>query len=248
MSKFCGNCGAELNDDATFCGNCGWKSGDATKNEIKDAEDAPVQAADQASAETAPSDGKNPDKKKTAILIGGIAIVVIAAIVGFILLIGAIFGGGGAQGALNNYASAMQKPNTNNVKKIYPDEYWEAIVDAEGSEYNDEDEAIEDFVDNLTDAIEFMEEDYGDNIRISIKIDKERDAKASILNDVKDTLKDRYDIAKKDVKKMVKLDCTVTIKGSEDEDELSAEGYAIQIRNNWYIISEYGSLGSFDLD
>ena len=243
MSKFCGNCGAELGDDATICVNCGWKSEAVAETETINAETAP----EQSSSESSPADdGKKPDKKKTAILIGGIAVVVIAAIVGFILLIGAIFGGGGAQGALNNYDEVMKNPTTKNVEKLAPEKYWESFVEDDDSNFNDVDEVHEYFVENLEDAIEYFEDEFGDNIRISFKIEKEKDVKSSTLDDAKDLLKDHYDIPKKDIKKMVKLEVLLKIKGSEDEDEEETTMYAIQIGNNWYVCSANGDLMSFN--
>ena len=66
------------------------------------------------------------------------------------------------------------------------------------------------------------------------------------MDDAKDLLKENYDIPKKDIKKMVKLDVVATIKGSEDEDEDETTMHAIQIGNNWYICSESGYLLSFN--
>ena len=70
----------------------------------------------------------------------------------------------------------------------------------------------------------------------------ERESK---LKSVKDYLKEQYGINKKDVTKMVELDVTMKIIGSEDEDEDDATFYAVCIKGQWYLCSESGSLLSF---
>ena len=67
MSKFCENCGAEINDDVTVCPNC---------NTAVGAEKVATEATNTASTTT----GSKADTKKLAIIGGGIAAAVIIII------------------------------------------------------------------------------------------------------------------------------------------------------------------------
>ena len=235
MSKFCGNCGAKLSDDDIFCGNCGSKSETVPQTVTEQA--APEQRSDK----PASAGGiKKLDKKKTILLISGIAVIAVAAIIGFILLITAIFGGSGAERALNNYASSIQKPTDENIERLVPKEYWEYMVRGEYSGYDDVDDAIEKFFDMRETLLEDYEEEYGDNIRVSYKIKTERDVTDSVLENVKIRMNREYDILRKDIKKMVRLKVLLTISGDEDELEYSSTMYAVLIRNDWYLTDESG--------
>lgn len=235
MGNFCKNCGSELKDEDIFCGNCGQKS-DAVSKEASTYANV---AFEQVSSESASADGgKKNYKKRTAILIGGIAVAA-AAIAGIILLFSSVFGGSGAQKALDNYAKALQNPTIKNAEKLAPDEYWNARAE---DDYNDADEVLEAHVEALKIMREPIEDICGDNVRISFKVEKEKDVEASTLNAAKDLLKEYYNIQKKDIKKMVELQIIIKIQGSEDEDERKCPSYAIQIGNNWYVCNRNGFL------
>lgn len=245
MSRFCSRCGSELRDGDIFCGNCGKKSEIIPEEKINiDKTEAGQRPAEQAFAEQPIDEISDPccnsDNKKTALLIGGIAIVIVAAIIGLILLVSAIFGVSGAEGALSNYLSVMQNPVAENIEKMASEEYWDYVLSDAYSHYEDVDEALEYGVDIYERALETYEDDYGDNIRFSFKTEKEKEVNPFLLDDVKDLMKYRYDISKKDIKKMVNFDVLITIKGDEDEYEYSRSLYAIQIRDDWYIINKRG--------
>lgn len=92
MSKFCGNCGAQLEDSTMFCGSCGAK-------QAAPAQQAPVQqpvqqAFVQPQAAVPAADGSiaadkkpmSPETKKTIMIVGLISLVAICLIVGGIMI------------------------------------------------------------------------------------------------------------------------------------------------------------------
>ena len=189
---------------------------------------------------------KKFDKKKTILLISGISGIAVAAIIGFILLITAIFGGSGAEGALDNYLSVMQNPTDENIEKMAPEEYWEYLVNGLYNNYEDADEALEYAVDIYEDSLKTYERDYGNNIRFIFKTNKEEEANESIFESAKDFMTYKYDISEKDIKKMVKFSVLITIKGDEDELWYSRDLYSIQVRDDWYIINKKGEFTGVD--
>ena len=60
------------------------------------------------------------------------------------------------------------------------------------------------------------------------------------LKTIQDNLKEKYDIAKKSVKKAYKLDLDVELKGKDDEDSNELTVYAVKIGGNWYLCNEDG--------
>ncbi len=102
MSKFCANCGAQLEDNASFCGACGAKQ-EAAQTSVQQAapvQQAPVQqepsqfaydplkAVDTVGSDgsIAPSNPMSPEQKKKIIIISAVvAAVIILAVVGVVI-------------------------------------------------------------------------------------------------------------------------------------------------------------------
>lgn len=141
MSIFCGNCGAELPDDAQFCTNCG-HSVPAKSAENENAETvntaagtdtaaAPTAAAPAANAESAsqpapaPSLTENAPNQKNKnlipIIIGGAA----AAVILIVIIVSVALSGSGYKKAVDNYFDVMFKGKADKIEKLCPSEYWE---------------------------------------------------------------------------------------------------------------------------
>ena len=103
---FCPKCGRELPDGSTFCPWCGAAStGVANVSQPKAADPAPVQtpapavpsvsATDYVAAPGAPKRSKKP------LILGGIAVVAVAAVVAIVLFATGVLGGGGTKSIPN---------------------------------------------------------------------------------------------------------------------------------------------------
>ena len=236
MSIFCGNCGAELPDDAQFCTNCGHsvpaKSAesegaetvnaavetDAAAEPTAAAPASPTDSASQpaaapSSAETAaaPSSAKTApvqnNKNLIPIIIGGAA----AAVLLIVLIVSISLGGGGYKKAINNYFDVMFRGKADKIEKLCPPKYWD-----------------------------WYEDEYGKNFKATYKITDKKELSDKKLKTIQDNLKERYDIAKKSVKKAYKLDLDVELKGKDDEDSNELTVYAVKIGGNWYLCNEDG--------
>lgn len=253
MSIFCGNCGAELPDDAQFCTNCGHsvpaKSAESEGTETVNAavetaaaveptaaapasptDSASQPAAAPSSAETAPVQN---NKNLIPIIIGGAA----AAVLLIVLIVSISLSGSGYKKAIDNYFDVMFKGKADKIEKLYPPEYLDWYED----EYNKElDDIKDDYEETREDALEYFEDEYGKNFKATYKITDKKELSDKKLKTIQDNLKERYDISKKSVKKAYKLDLDVELKGKDDEDSDELTVYAVKIGGNWYLCNEDG--------
>lgn len=233
MSKFCAICGEELQDDATFCAKCGNEQPAEQTNEAADnnMQDEPAGGIAGKVNEFV-AKVKNKDTKAIGILAGVAAVLVILLVVVF------VFGGSsGPEKALDNYIDVTFYGKVNKIEKLAPKAYWDYMEDEYDVKVSDIEEQYEDAFDMM---MELLEKEYGDDIKVKAKITDQDDVKKSVLDDMKDNLKEKYDIPKKSVKGALKLDVEMTIKGDDDDDTNDTTLYAINIDGDWYIVSKSG--------
>lgn len=211
MTKFCGNCGAAMDNDARICGNCGTYLGEVDNV-------------------TAPAVGRH--KKLLPVVIVAIVAVVVALAVSLLSVLGVV----GYKKAVNNVLDviARGKVTENKIEALAPKDVWEYFEDEEDL---DPDDAVDYFEEAAEDSADYLEEEYGDNWRVSYKIKDKDQIKDSKLKKIARTLHDKYDIKKSSVKKGFDLELEVKIKGSEDEDEDDLEFAVLKIGGKWYAIN-----------
>lgn len=240
MSKFCTNCGEELTDDAAACGKCGAHVEQPAAQSTEPCEAcASTQSASQANGFAGNVNAfvgkvKNKDKKAIGI-VGGVAAALILIIVLVICL-----GGGGPEGALDTYFDVLYKGKVSKVEKLAPPEFWEALEDKEDMDLDDAEEAMEEMSKTM---VRSLEDEYGDDIKVSYKITETDEAKKSELDEIKDLLKSSYDIPKKNVTEAVELEVEITVEGDDDEDTNEETFYAVKIDGDWYIYNLLSLLG-----
>lgn len=226
MSKFCQNCGAEMEEDAVFCTNCGTKEQqiETPSEEVSVETNAVNQFVDSAVEKVK----ANPK----LLAFGGAAVVAVLAIV---IILTTLFGGGYKK-AIDNFVDVSFKGKVNKIEKLAPKEYWEYLEEEEDF---DIDEAIEEYEDEFDDNIDELEDEYGKNIKVKYKITDKDKLSDKKIDKIAEALKDKYDIKKKSVKAGYEVDVELTIKGSEDDDENDATLTVIKIGGSWYIVSYY---------
>lgn len=252
MSKFCTNCGEALSDDAAFCVKCGTRVGEQSVQSAQEPSDSAsassscdtcesAQCEQKAPAETNGFAGKvnafvaklkNKDKKAIGIT-AGIVVVLILIVVLVICL-----GGGGPEKALDNYISVLYNGKVNKLEKLAPAEYWEYLEDESDVSMKDVEEQMEELNKTL---IRGLEDEYGDNIKVSYKILEKDDASSSDLDEMKDYIKSNYDIPKKSVTDAVELEVELTVRGDDDEETTESTFYAVKVDEDWYICSANGA-------
>ena len=214
MAKFCGNCGAEMADDARICGSCG------TLMEEVDVAPAPA-----------------TKKKLTPV----VAVAVVAAVAVLIACLLPAFGVVGYKKALKDYYNftCKGKISEKSLIALAPKDVWDAMEDSwdEDDMDFDMDEFAENYEEVFDDMKDYLDEEYGDNWRITYKVDSKKKIKDSKLKKIARALNDDYDIKKSSVKKGFDLKIEWEIKGSEDdEDGKIKDVAALKIDGKWYFV------------
>lgn len=236
MSKFCRQCGAQLEDDAVKCEACGM--------EIKPAEETVQQPVSQAETAAPGAENIGNANQNKSILkklsTKNIAIIAAAAVVVIIVLIVALTAGGGYKGAINNYIDVMIKGKVDKIEKLAPKEYWEYYEDEYDMDIDDVEKEAEDMVDLIKDM---LEDEYGDNVKVSYKITKEDKLTEKEISEIKEGVNDKYGIARKNVTEGYEVDLDMTVKGDDDEMTNETTVYVVKISGGWYITDTNGNLG-----
>ncbi len=226
MSKFCPKCGTQMNDNEVFCQKCGAKYEQAN---------APVANAPKQNNVVNDMIAKAKGSNKN-LLVGVVAVAVV--VIALIVLISSIFTSS-YKDPIDNMIDVMFEGKVKKIEKLAPKEYWKYMEEEFDTEL---DEIIEQAEESIEYMMEMYEEEYGKNIKVKYKITDKDTLSDKKLDDIKEGLKDNYDIAKKSVKKAYKLEVEMTIKGKDDEDTDESDMIVAQIGNGWYIVSESGEL------
>lgn len=211
MSKFCQNCGSEMQDQEVFCANCG------TQNDAAPAAD---------------------NKKKLFAIIGG-AVAIVLVLVLLVPMIFGGAQKAAAQKYLNAYYKGNVGSLKSLAPEEYW-EYVDDKLDLEVKDVKDDwkddwKDNLEDIVED-----EGFEESYGDKGKISYKYQDKREADKDVLKAVKKYLDSTYDIKEKDVKALYIVDFTYTYKGDKNKDVETGSVYVVQIKNKWYPVTSRG--------
>lgn len=207
MSKFCENCGAEMDDNQVVCPNCG------NGAEAKVEETASVET--EKTTTTSSSATSSNNLKKYGI-IGGIALGVIVILAIIINIVS-----NGWKKPIDNYFKGMEKANLKTYQKAYPDFY------------NDKMDLDQDDMDDMKDA---LEDKYGEKIKITYKITKSEKIKKDDLKKVQEYIQKVYDEdVKISAGKEVKV--KATIKGKEDDDTDTSKMYVYKIDGKWKLFN-----------
>ena len=151
MAKFCGNCGAQSEDNAVVCGNCG----------------APFAAAPANAPEAPAAPAANPvdkikDTMKNNNLVKYIVMGVAALLVVVLLFVGIGALAGGPEKTAKKYIKYILNEKFDKVEKLYPDYVLE--------QYDDADMDIEDMAEE---SYEYLDEYFDgdlDDCKVSVDI------------------------------------------------------------------------------
>lgn len=230
MSKFCGNCGAQLDDDAVVCSNCGCNIAPAATPASAETENATP--GENAVAAIKAGTGKFFDKVKTDSNFRNIVIGIAAGFVALIVLIVVLVSvfGGGYKRAIDNYIDATFYGDYSAYKANIPDAMWDSLK--ESGDALDK----EDYKEQYKMFKEYFEDQYGKNISVDYKVTDEDELDEDDLDDLRDELKSDYGIAKKSVTKAYELEVEFTIEGDDDEDSNEEIITVVKIDGDWYVI------------
>ncbi len=228
MSKFCGNCGTQLPDDANVCGNCG------TNVAQMAAPAAPVAPASAAPAENASTPGENvvsavkdkagdfigkmkSDKKfmTMVIAIAGGAVTLIAVLI--VLL--CVLGGGYEKAIQNRYDAALGDYDA--YIDCYPESYWD--------EHDMQDE--EEFEERL----EGLFDDYFDEIDYDFEVVDEDEISGSAYSSLKDRIHERWGVSRKDIGDAYKVAVLMNTEIDDEDNYTLDDLIVVEIDGDWYV-------------
>ncbi len=216
MSKFCGNCGAELDDSAAVCGYCGMS---LETNPIKKAIPGLTSQADEAMVQNIKKYGK-------FVAIGVAGIVVIAIVISLIV------NNTGYKGALKKYFNAMEDLDSAT--------FCELTADLDKRYYDDDDDIEALMLENMEDQMEEFEEDYGKDVKIKYDI---VESTVWDLDDVKlrkftEQFEDSEEYDGSLIEKAVELELDITYKGDKKEHTDKGETlWLIKEGGEWRVTS-----------
>lgn len=173
----------------------------------------------------------NLHNKNTAILLGGI----LAGIIVLVILISLIFGGG-YKSAIDNYFEGFEDTNAKKFMKAMPEcqiEYLEESL----KDYSKFDSLAEYFEYLLEEALNKIEDEYGDDISISYEIKDKEELSEKELKDIRKRLENNYDNDDVKVTKGYEVEITAEIKGDDNSDEEDITVKVAKVDGDWCIIN-----------
>ena len=213
MAKFCGNCGAKMDDAARVCGNCGTPFAAApapAQAPYQPAAQMPYQPPYQAQNGAAFQTAKKKDPKKIGLIAGAGA----AALVVLILIISLISGGSGYKGAVKTFFKGLEKNDAKKVASV-------ALLPS----YFDEDD-IEDLF------------ELGDYKKVKYKIISKEKIDKDDLEELNEYIEAFTDSGKK-VKKGYELKVKVTVKYKDGDSETDEETlYVLKVGSKWKVFMD----------
>lgn len=203
MSKFCMQCGKEIEDDASICVYCG--------------------ASQESSGLSAGADVK---KKNVLAPIIAVAVVVILVLIVIFNLIA----GGGYKKPIDNMMKSIETGKGKYIYKAMPEFLVEYRYDDD-----DKDEIYDALDESMEYVVEMLEDEYGDDIKLSYKVKDKEKIKKSDLKDLEEDIEDTYDEDVK-VSKGYEVKIKLKIKGDDDEDEDTTTINVYKIDGDWCLM------------
>lgn len=191
-----------------FCQNCGKEIAEGqvcSCQQTQTQEQAPAAAQAQGS--------------KMPIIIGAAAAVAVIAIVLVIVLVSSL--GGGYKTPVKDLATAINKADGKMlISTMIDKDHLDEMIEESG--VDDEDELYEELDEQLEEILEMLEDEYGKGAKISISIEDADEIDEDDLEDTEDYYDDYLNMNVK-IKKGYELECVMSVKGKDGEDENDLE-------------------------
>ena len=172
------------------------------------------------------------NKKKNKFIATGVAVVAIVAVaVGVSNIAGA-----GYKKPVRDYIKAMNKCDTKKLLSVtMPESKLKEIKKNVKDSVIDWDSLLDKMDGVLEEGMEELEDEYGKNVRYSIKITDKEKVKGDDLDELQEEYEDIYDA---EIKKAYLLEAEVTIKGKKDEESNDTSFYVVKVKgDDWKMYS-----------
>lgn len=220
MSKFCGNCGSQMEDSAVICGNCGCRLSDNP---------APVVI----NSAVTTSEKKGSKKKIIGI---GVAVVAVALIV---VLCFTFLGGRSEKAVVETYIkSGIENPDAASLVELFPEEFLTYQLREEGMSRTEAIKEMQETLDNVYEQID----KYCDDWSVSWEITDTLDASDSEVKYLSADCKDLYGFEVSGQKDLtVEMTIEITKDGEKSSKVQECDLQIIKIGKSWYLWGINGS-------
>lgn len=243
---FCEKCGQANPDEAKFCEGCGADLKAVEVEEVVVGEEVAVEETPAAAEETNVFDDvvesvKNNDLVKKII---SIAVPVVAVILAVIILASLGVFTHGSERAVKKYFKAMVKGDGKAVYNLTVDPYeLEKYLDNEI--YDDEADAIDEYIEDAEDTVDYLEDEYGERLKVKVEVKKVTKYDKKEVKELAEHLAEEYDYDDGALKDIRVLKVKTTIEGKDDDDSDTGEIVVAKIKGKWYV-NGVGNLYSKD--
>lgn len=239
MLRCCKYCGALLEAETKVCEFCG-KALESPQPEPTPEPEPVVQEAVPELTTEEPSPAPKKKLSKRTLWIAGAALIAVIALVLAIVLPPLA-----CLTAVQTYEDIINGDYAD-LKDLAPQEYWELAVAGSSTTV---DTYLRRFTDRLKDQAEQsrekLEQFYGKDHTVSIKIVEHEKVSTDDLNGIRDYLEENFGISPNRIKSAYNLILKLTRKGTEYSRSVIAYVAAVQIDSQWYLI-EYSARATSD--
>lgn len=216
MSKYCPECGAEINDEAKVCEQCGTAIEPAIEK---------------------PAEDKAAKKKKILILAGVIAGAVLVVVIALVILITSILSNFGCEGTAKRFAKAMAAENTEKMISLTSDvykEYYEFY-----QEKYDVDELEEDYEQELEYVNSFFENYAGSDYKLKYEIEDVDFYDEDMLDDMYGWYEDTYDVDTDVIKESAIVEVEFQVSKDGKDYFYDVDLVMVKENNTWRVFDFY---------
>lgn len=244
MAKFCGQCGAQLNDNATFCTQCGATIAPQQPAQQTASPMANIQQAaknidmnaikDAVSVENIKNLKSKPNKLTIAVLAVLLVLVVLV-----VVILCMIFGGGNYKTPIDNVMDVLNDGDGDAYKELMPPyvkdmaDALDGIVDIDDDDYDKEAERQR----------KKITKEYGDDAEISYEVIRKTEVDSDEIDDYNDasyvaSVLSAKKAKKYELKKAYKVKIEYTIEGEDDDKTDKTTVVVGKMDGTWVLLDE----------
>jgi len=142
--------------------------------------------------------------------------------------------------AVNNYLDVYRRGETEKLEALAPEEVIEKLKETQNFNIKTYGESVTETYNGIQKSLINI---YGEDPEFIVKVNSKEDSSKNALNSIRDKINQLYGIPKKDVKKLVVANFTITHKGNGKEKSFDSDIKVVKIKSNWYVCNEYGDFG-----
>lgn len=225
---FCERCGAQNEDGARFCRNCGAQMDGGVAMQGVPVQGIPMQEA------SVPAPAPKPKNRKVAI-IAGVAIVVVAAILLGVFLLG----GRSYEKTIEKFVDAQFHADAGAIFDLIPKKMISYVMEEAGYDADKFDAMIEDLNEEIQEQMEYLDALLGEEWKLDYKIQETEDVTGDRLDRIKENHREAG--VKVSAAKIAEVELTISAGDFEQSNTMNIA--LVKVGRSWYLdVTSMGSL------